>query len=49
MRCQWNDYRLILAKVYQVDSGVKLLDIPGGRVVKAMDSGNEVPRLESRP
>ena len=49
MRCQWNHYRLILGKVYQLDSGVELLDIPSGRVVGAMDFGYEVPRFESRP
>ena len=39
MGSQWNHYRLILGKVYQLDSGVELLDIPGGRVVRALDFG----------
>ena len=39
IRSQWNHYRLILGKVYQLDSGVELLDIPGGRVVRALDFG----------
>ena len=49
MTCPWNHHMLILGKVYQLDSGVQLLDIPGGRVMRAMDFGYEVPRFESRP
>ena len=49
MTCQWNHHRLILGKVYQLDSDVQLLDIPGGRVVRTMDFGYEVPRFDSRP
>ena len=49
IRSQWNHYRLILGKVYQLDSGVELLEIPGGRLVGAMDFRYEIPRLESCP
>ena len=47
--CQWSHHRIILGKVYQLDSDVHHIDIPGGRVVRTMDFGYQVPMFGLRP